>query len=260
MPRIGLALAACLVLVSTRAIPAAVPAATPQRNQGAQFRTSSDIVEVYATATSKNGAGVHDLRGDEFELFEDGKRRDISVFSAMVQPLSVALVLDHSGSTDSEFTQVLQASGEFIGRLFKEDRASLGTLGWDCAPFTSDRTKLVEALQTPLPKDPGSPIWSAVDRAMGSLVAEPGRHVLLLLSDGIDNQAEIIQARPPATSTARPSTSPNPRPVPPRGRGDAPANCTRADISVPQTLREVMDRAERDTVMVYAVAVPSRDP
>jgi VWFA-related protein len=87
---------------------------------------------------------------------------------------------------------------------------------------------------------------------MGSLVAEPGRHVLLLLSDGIDNQAEIINARPPATST--------PKPPPPKGRGDAPTTCTRADVSVPQTLRDVMDRAERDTVMVYAVAVPARDP
>src|SRR5262249_12437341 len=112
--------------------------ASAQTSQGAQFHSRSDLVEVYATAIGRNGAGVHDLRGDEFELYEDSKRRDISVFSTMVQPLSVALVLDHSGSTDSEFAQVVQAAGDFVGRLFKEDRASIGTLAWDCAGFTSD--------------------------------------------------------------------------------------------------------------------------
>ena len=213
--------------------------------QKAQFRAGTDLVEVYVTATSKNGAGVHDLRGDEFELYEDGKRRDIAVFSTMVQPLSVALVLDHSGSTDNEFAQVLQATGEFIGRLFKEDRASLSTLGWDCVPFTSDRTTLVEALQKEMPRDPGSPIWSATDRAMAALVPETGRRVILLLSDGADNQQAMLDT---PRAAARPS-----KPV--------PGPCTWADTtSTPQTLRDVMDRAERETVMVYAVAVPSTEP
>lgn len=211
--------------------------------QSGQFRSRSDLVEVYATAIGRNGSGVHDLRGDEFELYEDGKRREISVFSTMVQPLSVALVLDHSGSTDSEFAQVVQAAGEFIGRLFKEDRASVGTLAWDCAAFTSDRSTLVNALQKPLPRDYGSPIWSATDRAMGSLTDETGRRVIVLLSDGADNQEEIL-AQPPQPRAAR----------------DAAATCKRADVSTLRTLKDVTDRAEHDTVMVYAVRVSGHDP
>jgi VWFA-related protein len=217
--------------------------ASGQGAQAGQFHSRSDLVEVYATAIGRNGAGVHDLRGDEFELYEDGKRRDISVFSTMVQPLSVSLVLDHSGSTDSEFSQVVQAAGDFIGRLFKEDRASVGTLAWDCAKFTSDRNALVDTLQRPLPKDFGSPIWSATDRAMGSLADETGRHVIVLLSDGADNQEEIL-GQPPQ----------------PRATREAAEACKRADISVLRSLKDVMDRAERDTVMVYAVRVEGHDP
>ena len=52
--------------------------------QQPQFRTRSDIVEVYTTVTAKDGAKVTDLRGDEFELLEDGKPREIAVFSALV--------------------------------------------------------------------------------------------------------------------------------------------------------------------------------
>jgi len=231
--------------------------------QQPQFRTRSDIVEVYTTVTAKDGGKVTDLRGDEFELLEDGKPREISVFSALVQPLSVAIILDHSGSTTSEFSQVLQAAGVFIGRLFKEDRARIDTLGWDCAPFTGERAKLIDALQQPLPSDPGSPIWSATDRAMAALVPESGRRVILLLSDGIDNQRDMVDASVRSAKAAAPPAGGS---APSRGRGSAatdkpPAHsCVRADTSRLVILPDVIDRAERESVMVYAVAVPSRDP
>ena len=231
---------AIVVLVWPHAMPMAARAGTERRPQKPQFRASSDIVEVYATATGRNGAGVTDLRGDEFELFEDGKRRDITVFSAAVQPLSVAIVLDHSGSTNSEFAQVLQAAGAFVGRLFKEDRARVDTLAWDCVPFTGDRMTLVRALQNPLPRDPGSPVWSATDRAIAALGPEPGRRVILLMSDGSDNQSDMLNQR---VSSGR---SPD----------QAAHGCVRADTTKLMRLSEVIDRAERETVMVYAVAVP----
>jgi VWFA-related protein len=222
--------------------------------QQPQFRTRSDIVEVYTTVTAKDGAKVTDLRGDEFELFEDGKPRDIAVFSALVQPLSVAIILDHSGSTTSEFSQVLQAAGVFIGRLFKEDRARIDTLGWDCAPFTGERAKLIDTLQKPMPADPGSPIWSATDRAMAALVPESGRRVILLLSDGIDNQRDMLDV--PARS-GRAGAPPVPQKTPTK---PPTHDCVRADTSKLVILPDVIDRAERESVMVYAVAVPSRDP
>ena len=236
---------AAVVLALWPLAPAGEVATLSYDSQQAQFRTRSEIVQVYATASGRNGAAVTDLRGDEFEVYEDGKRRDIAVFSALVQPLSVAIILDHSGSTAQEFAQVIQAAGSFIGRLFKEDRARVDTLGWDCVPFTADRATMIAGLQRDLPRDPGSPIWSATDRAMAALSTEPGRRVILLLSDGIDNQPELLDI-PPARG--KPLATP------------APHGCTPADFSKLVILKDVMDRAERDEVMVYAVAVPSADP
>jgi VWFA-related protein len=240
--------ASALILVSG-------PASDAQQT----LRSSSDIVEVYATVKSTNGRGVHDLRGDEFELYEDGKRRDIAVFSAAVQPLSVALVLDHSGSTDAEFHNVLQASEEFVGRLFREDRAAVRTLSWDCVPFTSDPRALVMALRTKLPRDEGSPIWSATDRAMSLLVGEAGRRIILLFSDGQDNQQLILDTRTPPRAPAG-VTPPAPAKPPAEPSRDPTHPCTKADNSALRKLNDVVDRAERDAVMVYSVAVEGHEP
>lgn len=208
------------------------------------IRSRSDLVEVYVTVTGRNGAGVHDLRGDEFEVFEDGQKRTITAFSTDVQPLSIALVLDHSGSTDSDFDKVTQASREFVARLFKQDRAAVSSLSWDCVPFTGDLLTVQAALHNRLPRDAGSPIWSATDRAMASLAAESGRRIVLLFSDGSDNQ-DILLEQPKI-------------PEPPRANFAHP--CSVADISIRKRLNDVMDRAEQESVMVYTVAVGGVEP
>lgn len=208
------------------------------------IRSRTDLVEVYVTATGRNGAGIHDLRGDEFEIFEDGQRRPIAVFSTAVQPLSVAIVLDHSGSTEEDFGTVTRAAREFVARLFKEDRAAVSTLWWDCVPFTSDLLTVQATLANQLPRDAGSPVWSATDRAMTTLAAEPGRRVVLLFSDGGDNQ-ELILEQP---------TKPEPM------RANFAHPCSAADIFERKRLNDVLDRAERESVMIYAVGVGSIEP
>jgi Ca-activated chloride channel family protein len=203
------------------------------------IRSRSEIVEVYATVTARSGAGVHDLRPDEFELFEDGERRDIAVFSTSVQPLAVAIVLDHSGSTDRQFEVVLAAARDFMSRLFRDDRASLGTLTADCLPFTLNPRMLAAAVPATLPRDYGSPVWAATDRAMSSLSAQPGRRVVLLFSDGGDNQEVLLgQAAPP----------------PERRNAGA---CRPADSTSLIRHGEVVERAERESVMIYVVGVDS---
>jgi VWFA-related protein len=78
---------------------------------------------------------------------------------------------------------------------------------------------------------------------MSALAAESGRRIVLLFSDGEDNQRMLLQGPTP--------------PEPPRANFAHP--CSAADISVPRQLNEVADRAERESVMVYAVAVGGTD-
>jgi VWFA-related protein len=211
----------------------------------ARFRSSSDTVEVHATVKLRNGTIARDLTKDDFELLEDGKTREITVFSKSVQPLSVALVLDHSGSTAPDFANVLVAAQEFVGHLLRGDRAAVSSLSWDCQPFTDNTSALMTVLRMRLPTDFGSPIWSATDRAMDALADEGGRRIILLLSDGQDTQQMASTAFGP-----RPPMSP-PREL----LGMSP--CQWAGELPMRSSKDVVNRAERDAVMIYTVSVGS---
>src|SRR5262245_23549953 len=64
-----------------------------------------DVRLVQVTTTVKNRAGelVGNLRQEDFEIYDNGVRQEIGVFAKHTeQPISVALLLDTSGSTGKE--------------------------------------------------------------------------------------------------------------------------------------------------------------
>ena len=62
--------------------------------QQPQFRSTTDIVRVYATVQDRTGHLVTDLRQEDFELRDRGTVVPLSVFSTDAQPLSVAIMVD----------------------------------------------------------------------------------------------------------------------------------------------------------------------
>jgi Ca-activated chloride channel family protein len=155
-----------------------------------------------------------------------------------MQPVSVAFVLDNSGSVGPEFGNVTLAARDFLGYLVRDDRASISTLMWDCQPLTDDVRTLTTVLRMDLPLDWGSPVWSATSRAMTALSAERTRRAVLLFSDGED------------TGVGAPNLTLG---SPPAHRPFSPCRFAWKERS--GGLREVRDHAERDSVMVYAVSV-----
>jgi Ca-activated chloride channel family protein len=230
----SLAWGMCLILTAALMGQSAAPA---------QFRARTDIVEVYATVKLKTGTAALDMTKDDFELREDGQVREIAVFSRSLQPLSVAMVLDRSGSTFSQFAKVLMAAREFVALQLPGDRSAISTLSWDCQPFTGDAQALLTVLQMDFPGDFGSPIWAAVDRSMSSLQSESGRRVVLLLSDGADNQQDGLFTYGPAGIRASAFGWRSP--------------CQSADTLQVHEAKDVLLRAEREAVMVYVVSVGS---
>ena len=45
------------------------------------FRTGTDTVSVYASVVDRSGRLVADLTKDDFEVFDDGQRQDITLFA-----------------------------------------------------------------------------------------------------------------------------------------------------------------------------------
>src|SRR6476646_7700643 len=78
------------------------------------FRSGARTVAVYATVAQKDGRLVTDLARDAFEIRDDGKPQPITVLSTEVQPVSVVMMLDHSGSMRGNAGLVEQAAEAFI--------------------------------------------------------------------------------------------------------------------------------------------------
>lgn len=199
--------------------------------QGGTFHQTSNLVSVYATVTGRDGRYVRGLGAADFEIFDNDVPREITVFSNDVQPITVALIVDESGSMLARLARVGQAASAFVAALEPGDRASFATLTHEGVPLTPDHARLTAGIRAAADWpwwDAGSPLWGALDRAMTSLAREPGRRVLVVITDGNDT-ASIYTRRPQLNHAVRPAVFPN---------------ATRADIE---------RRTAREGFVLYAV-------
>ena len=147
------------------------------------FRSSVALVPVYATVTTKAGAFATGLTRDDFAVFDNGIRQDIVSFAEAAQAISVFLMLDTSGRMADARPRLFAAAREFLSHLQPDDRAMMGSLVYQGPPFTSDKKRLGTSLDL-LPGDPGSPLWLALDRAITALSNEANRRVIVVYTDG----------------------------------------------------------------------------
>jgi VWFA-related protein len=63
-------------------------AQSPVQSSDPNFRVSVNLVQVDVVVTDAKGHQVTDLRPDDFEIFESGKRQNIAFFSKIGLPPS----------------------------------------------------------------------------------------------------------------------------------------------------------------------------
>lgn len=179
--------------------------ATPAQQTPPTFRSGIETVSVYATARSSDGRLVPDLTKDEFEIKDNGKLRDITIFSRDIVPITVTLMLDMSGSRENRVEWMREAARAFVDELVPADRARIGTFGAEIAispRLTGDHAYLHRVIEEEIWPGGPTPLWDSVEAAMSSLEGETGRRVILLLTDGYDSYSRGLDP----TRTNRPST------------------------------------------------------
>ena len=77
---------------------AAVLTVSAQSQQPPTFSSANRTVAVYATVTEPSGRLVTDLEKDKFEITDNGKRQDLTIFANDIQPITIVILLDRSGS------------------------------------------------------------------------------------------------------------------------------------------------------------------
>src|ERR1700726_3422394 len=85
-------------------------AAAPPASQQATFSTGNRTVAIYATVTGPDGRLLPDLLSGDFEVDDNNKRQDLTVFANDIQPITLVMLLDRSGSMRANFQRVEQAA------------------------------------------------------------------------------------------------------------------------------------------------------
>jgi Ca-activated chloride channel family protein len=157
------------------------------------FRSGIETVPVYATVIDAAGRLVPDLEQKDFDVFDNDKRQDITLFKSDTQPITVVVMLDTSGSMTMNLERLKDAAESFVLRLLPDDKARIGNFDDKIIispAFTHDRDELVRFLHEDIQYGNGTRLWDAVDTAMTALSHEQGRRVVLVFTDGDDTTSK----------------------------------------------------------------------
>jgi Ca-activated chloride channel family protein len=148
---------------------------------------------VSSTVTDREGRLVPDLLEEHFEVYDNGKRQNLTLFKSDVQPITVVVMLDTSGSMTLNLDLLKDAAERFVLRLLPGDRARIGSFSdiIRISPsFTDDRDELVRLVRTEIRFGNPTFLWDAIDASMSALAGESGRRVVLVFTDGKDDRSQ----------------------------------------------------------------------
>jgi Ca-activated chloride channel homolog len=189
------------------------------------FRGGGDLVRVFVTVIDRDGRLVTTLTRDAFEVRDEGKPQPITQFDNTPQPIRLIVMLDVSGSMEGNLPLLRAAAVQLFARLQPQDAARVGAFGREVTispAFTHDAAELRAALPDSIAPDAPTPLWRALDDALGAFGdARAERPVILVFSDGKDTGPMSFRQRPVSQA-------------------------------------EVIDRARREDVMIYAIGMRSR--
>ena len=155
-----------------------------------------NLVELPVTVSDKAGVPVANLLQSNFSVFENGQPKKISSFNfAANLPISVGVLLDHSGSMEKRMDDAKKAAVQFFKRTIKRnDRAFIAAFASDPsknAPFVSDVTTLeaqVEAIPT---AGGGTSLHDAIVTGLYRFRNLQGRKALIVITDGDDTTSRL---------------------------------------------------------------------
>ncbi|MBC7926590.1 MAG: VWA domain-containing protein, partial [Bryobacteraceae bacterium] len=155
------------------------------------FRVDVKLVRLVATVKTAEGKPIGDLKREDLAVTDNGAPQQIALFErTTAQPLSVAILIDISGSTAGKMKEQTSAVGRFVTALFREgnpdDRAALWSFNWvvsqDVA-WTKNPRKFADQLKK-LKAEAGTSLYDAIYLGAGDLTRREGRHVMIVVSDG----------------------------------------------------------------------------
>src|SRR4029077_2378450 len=114
---------AAALVVCTLALP--VLAQEPSA-QGGVIKSRVSLVNLFATVRDKNKRIVPTLKQEDFRISEDNQDQKIAFFSREVSlPITLALLLDTSGSEQNMLGPIQEGASTFLGRVMRKGDEAL---------------------------------------------------------------------------------------------------------------------------------------
>src|SRR5688572_30252467 len=127
-----------LILVST-------DSARSQATEDDPIKVSTILANVPVIVSDRTGKHVAGIKPEDFKITSAGNPKEIVYFSDSEMPLSVALVMDITGSVTAVLDGIKKAATEYVNQLGPDDKCMIVTFGENVKvrePFTSDKKRL----------------------------------------------------------------------------------------------------------------------
>jgi VWFA-related protein len=203
-------------VTATAAVILALPA-MPQEPapQSGTIKSQVNLVNLFATVRDKNKRIVPTLKQEDFRISEDNQGQKIAFFSREVAlPITLALLLDTSGSEQDMLSGIQDAGSRFIARVIRKGDEAL-VMSFDSnvdllSDFTDEHGQLERAIrksrinvpdQGTIAGNPGpvgsrqitgTALYDAIYLACGEkLASEAGRKAVVIVTDAQDEGSKV---------------------------------------------------------------------
>ena len=161
----------------------------PAESEGGVVEVDTKLVTVPVRVLDRRGRFVAGLTRENFSLFEDGIKQDVSYFNNEEQPFTVALVLDMSYSTNFKISEIQSAAIAFIDQLRPQDKVMVVSFDQEVhmlCEATNERQRIYRAIRSTKIQT-GTSLYEAVDLVINErLKRVRGRKAIILFTDGVD--------------------------------------------------------------------------
>lgn len=170
------------------------PNSQPQEvDENAVVRVSTSLITVPAVVMDRNGRYIGNLRKEDFRVYEDNVEQKLTYFAPIEKPFTVALMLDVSGSTQTQLAQIREAANTFVSRLRLNDRLMAITFDGQVHVLTeAQNVSVIRRGKLHIPEiTDGTVLYDAVQLVLKRMEQIPGRKAIVLMTDGVDQNSRV---------------------------------------------------------------------
>ena len=153
------------------------------------IKIDTNLVTIPVKVLDRGGRFIGGLKREDFKVFEDDVEQEITYFSNVAEPFTVALVLDMSPSATFKIQEIQNAAIAFVSQLRSNDKVMVVSFDSEyhiLTQPTNDRKRLVQAIRSTQIAS-GTSLYETIDYVINEHLKKiEGRKALVLFSDGVD--------------------------------------------------------------------------